>query len=190
MTDLSPLFPRQGVPALKVPLVGGGTFDLSAEKPEHFTLVVIYRGLHCPLCKVQLRDLEAKLPEFEKRGVNVVALSSDPPNRAETAKAEWGLPNLRVGYALDLTTARAWGLYVSAGTGTTSAGVEEPSLFAEPALFLVKPDGTLYFGSVQTMPFSRPHFADVLTAIDFVLAKNYPARGEVTHLPGTAAAAE
>ncbi len=183
MTDLSPLFPRQRVPDLKLPLVGGETFNLSAETPEHFTLVVVYRGLHCPLCKVQLRDLEAKLPEFEKRGVRVVALSSDPQDRAERAKTEWALPNLRVGYGLDLTTARAWGLYVSAGHGKTSAGVEEPSLFAEPALYLVKPDGTLYFGSVQTMPFSRPHFADVLTAIDFVVAKNYPARGEVTDLP-------
>ena len=190
MADLSPLFPRQSVPPLKVPLVGGGSFDLSTERPEKFTLVVIYRGLHCPLCKVQLRDLEAKLTEFEKRGVKVVALSSDPQDRAERAKAEWGLPNLRVGYGLDLPTARVWGLYVSAGIGKTSAGVEEPALFAEPALYLVKPDGSLYFGSVQTMPFSRPDFANVLTAIDFVLAKNYPARGEVTHLPSTAAAAE
>jgi hypothetical protein len=95
-----------------------------------------------------------------------------------------------VGYGLDLTTARTWGLYVSSGNRKTSAGVEEPARFAEPALYLVRPDGTLYFGSVQTMPFSRPHFADVLTAIDFVQAKNYPARGEVTHLPSTAAAAE
>jgi hypothetical protein len=31
MTDLSPLFPRRRVPALKVSLAGGGTFDLAAE---------------------------------------------------------------------------------------------------------------------------------------------------------------
>ena len=39
---------------------------------------------------------------------------------------------------------------------------------------------TLYFGTVQTMPFARPHFADILGALDFVIAKSYPARGEVT----------
>jgi hypothetical protein len=31
------------------------------------------------------------------------------------------------------------------------------------------------------MPFARPHFGDVLTALDFVIAKDYPARGEVTN---------
>jgi len=29
----------------------------------------------------------------------------------------------------------------------TSAGVEEPARFSEPALYLIQPDGTLYFGS-------------------------------------------
>jgi len=56
--------------------------------------------------------------------------------------------------------------------------IEEPPLFAEPGLFLVKPDGTLYWASVSTMPFARPHFDEILQAIDFALSKNYPARGE------------
>lgn len=180
MTDLTPLFPRQPVPPLGVPLAGGGSFDLAAENPEQFTLVVFYRGLHCPLCKAQLRDLEAKLPEFEKRGVGVVAVSTDVQGRAEQTKSDWGLQNLRIGYGLGLRQARAWGLYVSSSNGETSAGLEEPPRFAEPALYLVRPDGTLYFGSVQTMPFARPQFSDVLSAIDFVVAKGYPARGEVT----------
>ena len=52
-------------------------------------------------------------------------------------------------------------------------------MFSEPGLFLVRPDGTLYFASVQTMPFSRPRFADILGALDFVIANDYPGRGEV-----------
>jgi hypothetical protein len=43
----------------------------------------------------------------------------------------------------------------------------------------VRPDGTLYFGTVQTMPFARPAFGDILQAINFVIDKDYPARGEV-----------
>jgi len=77
-----------------------------------------------------------------------------------------------------LEKAREWGLYISSGRGTTSAGVEEPPLFAEPGLFLVKPDGTLYWASISTMPFARPHFGEIAGAIDFAIAKNYPARGE------------
>ena len=186
MTDLSPLFPRRKVPALELELAGGGRFDLARETPQRFTLVVFYRGLHCPICKLQLRDLERNLPEFAKRGVTVIAASCDTRERAEKAKADWGLASLRVAYGLELAVARSWGLYISAGRGMTSAGVEEPPLFSEPALYLVRADGTLYFGSVQTMPFARPHFADILSAIDYVVANDYPARGEVLTVPNAA----
>jgi len=97
------------------------------------------------------------------------------------------IPNLRLGSGLALSDALDWGLYLSTGRGPTSAGIEEPPLFSEPALYLIRPDGTLYFGSVQTMPFARPHFGDVLSAIDVILAKNYPARGEAVDLPREAA---
>jgi len=179
MTDLTPLFPRQPVPALTVPLTDGGSFDIAAQKPQNFTMVVVYRGLHCPICSMYLGDLNRRLPEFEKRGVNVVALSSDDEARARTAKEEWKLDALDIGHGLDLETARKWGLYVSTSRGKTSTGVVEPDLFVEPGIFLIRPDGTLYFGSVQTMPFARPAFGDILKALDFVLANDYPARGEV-----------
>jgi peroxiredoxin len=182
MTDLTPLFPRQPSPALRVPLAGGGSFDLAAESPAYFNMIVFYRGLHCPLCKVQLTDLHGKLGEFAKRGVGLVAISSDTEERAAKAKADWNLPELRIGHSLQLDDARRWGLYVSRGRGLTSTGVEEPALFSEPGLFLVRPGGEIYFASVQTMPFARPHFQDILGAIDFVVAKNYPGRGEVVDL--------
>ena len=77
MLDITPLIPRQPVPPLAVPLVGGGRFDIENEKSERFTIIVFYRGLHCPICRTQMADLETKLPEFTKRGVSAAALSSD-----------------------------------------------------------------------------------------------------------------
>lgn len=173
------LLPRQPVPALEVPVVDGPAWSLAASRPQHFTLIQFYRGLHCPICRTQLRDLQARLPDFVQRGVAVIALSSDDAERAARARTEWDLGQLTLGYGLPLSVARAWGLYVSTGRGKTSIGVDEPAQFSEPGLFLVRPDGTLYFASVQTMPFARPHYQDVLSAIDFVVAKDYPARGEV-----------
>ena len=66
------LTPRQPVPALIVPLVNAGQFDLRAQAAEKFDLVVFYRGLHCPICAKYLIELEALVPEFNKRGVQVV----------------------------------------------------------------------------------------------------------------------
>ena len=114
------------------------------------------------------------------RGVNVIALSSDTAERAQAMADKLKAPDLRMGHSLPLPVARAWGLYVSTSRGTTSIGIEEPALFSEPGVFLVRPDGSLYYGAVQTMPFARPHFDELLAAIDFAVAKDYPARGEYT----------
>jgi peroxiredoxin len=172
------LLPRKPVPALEVDTVGGGHWSLAAQKPQNFTMVVFYRGLHCPVCRKYTGELNGMIGDFEKRGVSTVIASTDSKERAAQAKEKWGLPNLTVGYGVSIDTARKWGLYISTSRGVTSAGVEEPPLFAEPGLFLVKPDGTLYWGSVSTMPFARPHFSEIAQAIDFALSKNYPARGE------------
>lgn len=53
-------------------------------------------------------------------------------------------------------------------------------MFVEPAPFLVRPDRTLYYASVRSMPFGRPCFAEMLIGIEKAVAKHYPARGEVT----------
>lgn len=180
---MSALLPRRPVPELRVALAGGGVFDLASEQPERFTLVVFYRGLHCPICRKYLADLEQHLDDFASRGIGVVAASSDTQERAQQTKATWNIPKLRLGYNLDLDVARHWGLYISSGRGTTSIGIEEPALFSEPGLFLIRPDDTLYFAGVQSMPFARPHFSDVVAAVDWIIAHDYPARGEVAVQP-------
>jgi len=178
--QLNALLPRQAVPALDVALVGGGRFVLGASPPERFDLLVFYRGLHCPICTKYLLELERLAPEFATRGVNIVATSSDGEERGRQMAEKVGAKAARFAYGLGLGKARQWGLYISASRGKTSIGIEEPALFSEPGVFLVRPDGTLYYGAVQTMPFARPQFQDLLGAIDFAIAKDYPARGEYT----------
>jgi peroxiredoxin len=172
------LLPRKLVPELRVPTLAHGDFDLSSDAPERFTLICFYRGLHCPICLKYLRDLESLVPEFERRGTKVIAISSDIPERAQEMARKVGANNLRFGHSLPLAVARQWGLYISSSRGKSSINIEEPSLFSEPGVFLVRPDGTLYYGAVQTMPFARPVFSELLQAIDFAITKDYPARGE------------
>ncbi len=173
-----PIKPRQPAPELAFDTLGGSRWSLAEQSPQHFTMVVFYRGLHCPVCRRYLTELNGMIGEFDKRGVATVITSTDNKERAEQAKSQWGLTNLTVGYGVSIEKAREWGLYISTSRGMTSAGVEEPPLFAEPGLFLVKPDRTLYWASISTMPFARPHFPEIAQAIDFAVSKNYPARGE------------
>lgn len=174
----SPLLPRFPVPALNVPLVSGGRFVLGATPGELFDLVVFYRGLHCPVCAKYLAELERLHSEFASRGVQVVAVSSDTQERGQQMSEKIHANGVRFAYGLSLRSARQWGLYISTSRGKTSIGIEEPDLFSEPGVFLVRPDGSLYYGAVQTMPFARPQFQDLLGAIDFAISKDYPARGE------------
>jgi peroxiredoxin len=174
------LIPRKPVPELNVPTLAHGAFNLHSETPQNFSLIVFFRGLHCPICAKYLLELGRLQPEFEKRGVRVIAISSDEETRAQEMAKKVNSPDLLFGYGLALSDARAWGLYISTSRGTTSIGIEEPALFSEPGVFLVRPDGTLYYGAVQTMPFARPHFDELLAAIDFAIDKDYPARGEYT----------
>lgn len=173
------LTPRKQTPDLNLPLAGGGAFSLSGEGSEKGTVVCFYRGLHCPLCAKYLDELAKLTPKFEERGVTTVAISSDVEDRAQGMADKLAAP-LRIAYGLPLTEAKDWGLYISTSRGKTSIGIEEPALFSEPGLFMVGPDRSLYYGSVQTMPFVRPHFSELLGALDFAIEKNYPARGEYT----------
>jgi len=174
------LIPRQRVPELSLPLAGGGRWRLSDQKPKHFTMLAFYRGMHCSVCRDYLGHLQSMHAAFSSQGVTPIAISMDNAERACSAEAGWGLDDLCVAYDLSLLQAREWGLYVSRGAGVSSLGIEEPPTFVEPAVFLIRPDRTLYYASVQSMPFGRPSFAELLSGIEKAVAKNYPARGEVT----------
>ena len=174
------LIPRQKTPDLSVETLSNGTFDLSKEATERGTIICFYRGLHCPICANYLTELEKRVDDFAERGASTIAISSDGLDRTQAMADKISAEKLRFGYGLSLEVARAWGLYISTSRGKTSIGIEEPALFSEPGLFMVTPQQTLYYGSVQTMPFVRPHFSELVGALDFAIKADYPARGEYT----------
>lgn len=168
------ILPAQKAPQLKVALTDGGNYDLSAETPKSFSLVVFYRGLHCPLCKGYIEELAGRLDSLADLGVGVVAVSMDARERATKTTQDWNLGALRLGFNLTAEDARNWGLFVSEAVKDS-----EPPYFTEPALFLVRSDGTIYSQHVQNVPFARPRWDDYISSIEFVLKKDYPVRGTV-----------
>lgn len=172
------LLPRQKTPSLSLPTLNHGQFDLTTENSDRGTVICFYRGLHCPICANYLTELEKKVDDFAERGVKTIAISSDGIERTQEMADKISAEKLRFAYDLPLEKAREWGLYISTSRGKTSIGIEEPALFSEPGLFMVTPEQTLYYGSVQTMPFVRPHFSELVGALDFAIKNDYPARGE------------
>lgn len=171
------LTPGNLVPALKIETVAHGSFDLETNKGENGTLVIQYRGLHCPICIRQMTEAEAALDDFAALGVEVIMITTDTAERAAETAAKANVSRLRVGHSLPLSEAReGWGLNIS----TRREGSAEPDLFAEPGHYYIAPDRTLYFGWQQTTPFGRPSMSDIAGGLKFTLGNNYPARGTYT----------
>lgn len=170
------LKPGQKTPDLRLPLTIQAQFDLAKQQPENFTMLVFYRGKHCPICKSYLEELAGKLDKFTGQGITPFAISMDSEERAMVSHQEWDTGDLPLAYGMSEDTAREWGLYIS----EKRAGSEEPEQFSEPGLFLVRPDGTLYFAVTQNAPFTRPPLDQLLSGVEFILKNDYPTRGTLT----------
>ena len=167
------LVPGKPFPDVSFDLVGGGRW--SRDPDATMTVIDLYRGLHCPRCRAHLEEMALQLDGFTAVGAEVVAVSMDPPERAEEARAEWRLGTMAIGYGLTRKDAGRLGGYLS-----TAVREGETDVFAEPAILYVQPDGTLYGAVYGSFPFARPKARDVLEVCEIVTSRGYPARGTLT----------
>ncbi|MDJ0459860.1 peroxiredoxin-like family protein [Arthrobacter sp. NQ7] len=170
------LIPTQTAPALDLPLVGGGTTDdlkLGTGDGGRFSLVVFYRGLHCPICRKQLAEINKRIEDLKAAGIGqVAAVSMETLERSSRVVDQWHLADLPVAYGLGEEAARSWGLNLSHAIKDG-----EPDLFNEPGIFILDEDGTLFWSSTATMPFGRPSLDDVIAGVRYAQEHDYPARG-------------
>jgi peroxiredoxin len=158
------------MPRLTLPKVGGGDIALGGE--GRWQMVVVYRGKHCPLCRRYLKTLDDLLEDFRSIGTEVVAVSGDPKEKAESEVSEegWRFP---VAYDLSPEEMRTLGLYIS----EPRSPQETDRLFPEPGLFVVNPKGKAHIIDVSNAPFARPDLQGVLNGLKFIRERDYPIRG-------------
>ncbi|MCG8493385.1 MAG: AhpC/TSA family protein [Sneathiellales bacterium] len=160
-------------PVTTVPLVSGGEMTVGgASETDRWTLVVIYRGRHCPLCTKYLATLQEMAGDFDKEGTDVVAISGDGLEKAKE-QVSVGSLSIPVGYDLSIEQMQAMGLYIS----NPRSPEETDQPFPEPGLFVLRPDGTLQIIDISNAPFSRPDLPAILRGITFGRDKGYPVRG-------------
>lgn len=162
----------QPFPALSLPTISGKPLVLGQPPQGQWQLLIMYRGLHCPICKKYLGQINDMKADFDKMNVQIVAVSTDPEEKAKTFAEESGL-EFEVAYDLSVDQARDLGLYIS--SPLDSAETDQP--FAEPGMFFIRPDGGLHFGEVASAPFCRPDLEMIKMGIGIIQEKNYPARG-------------
>lgn len=160
-------------PKIDVPRIDGGSVTLGTpDGPHDWQMVVVYRGLHCPICKRYLAQLDALQDRFHEQGVAVVAVSGDPLDRADAMVSELEL-TVPMAYGLSIEQMRELGLYIS----DPRSAQETDRPFPEPGLFVINADGNVQILDVSNAPFARPDLEGVANGIKFIRANNYPVRG-------------
>ncbi|MGM0638059.1 MAG: peroxiredoxin-like family protein [Pseudomonadota bacterium] len=159
-------------PEIFLKTLSGEALMLGQPSQGQWQMLVVYRGLHCPICKKYLSQLNDMKVDFDKMKVQIIAVSTDPEEKAKKLSSELGL-DFDVAYGLGIDQARDLGLYIS--SPLDSAETDQP--FAEPGLFFIRPDGGLHFSEISSAPFCRPDLEMIKMGIGVIQEKDYPPRG-------------
>jgi peroxiredoxin len=168
------IVPGEKTPSLVLNTLYNDIWSLEANLNKTKTMIVFYRGLHCPICSNFLKEIDNQLIEYKKSNTEVIAVSMDSKERAMKAKSEWNIKNLNIAFGLTEEKAREWNLYIS-----KSIKEAEAEVFCEPGLFIIKEDGSLYLINTSNMPFARPDVSSFPAKLVFAEEKQYPVRGNI-----------
>lgn len=69
-------------PGFSLPNATGQTVRLAELLEDGPVVLTWYRGGWCPYCNIALRDLQERLPEFERLGATLVAVSPELPDKS------------------------------------------------------------------------------------------------------------
>jgi peroxiredoxin len=142
----------------------GGTKD-------RWTMLVVYRGRHCPRCKRYLNKLNDMLSSWTEV-MDVFVISADTKEKALADREEFGW-NFELGYGLTVDRMRELGLYVS----EPLSEAETTDLFSEPGTFAIRPDGSLMLVDISNGPAARPDLDELLDGMKFNINNDRPVRG-------------
>jgi peroxiredoxin len=160
--------------------ITGEPYRLSDAYAAHPVFVVFYRGGWCPYCNLQLHQLTQALPELDRRGVGLVAISVDLPNEEAQTQARQGVafpilsdPKLvahRAFNVIHVADDAQQKRLARLGIDLTTYAGETHHSFAIPSIFLVDRAGVIRFVHVDDDYETRPSPHQLLQIADRLLA--------------------
>ncbi|REG82140.1 peroxiredoxin family protein [Marinomonas pollencensis] len=169
------LHPGETFPDIKAKLLSGEDTNLAkAAGDTNWKMVVVYRGVHCPVCTNYLNELDGYADDLSKIGVELVAVSADSKEqlKAHSKKLRVSFP---IAYGLTQQQMQEMGLYIS----SPRSEKETDHNFPEPGLFIINKDGDLQIADISNVPFARPNLDLLLSGLRWLKDpdNNYPIRG-------------
>ena len=87
------------IPEITLPTIDGGEAKIGGIK-DRWQMIIVYRGLHCPICKNYTAKIEALKDKFDELDTDILFVSGDNAEKAKSFADEVGL-NRPVAYDLD-----------------------------------------------------------------------------------------
>ncbi len=162
-------------PSLDITLTNGDKVTVGGPS-ERWQLLIVYRGKHCGRCKKYLNILENMQSAWHDGGFDITTVSADSQEKAMADIKEFGW-SFPVGYQLSEPDMQRLGLYIS----DPLTPDEADGRFAEPAIFCLRPDGTVQIAAISNGPSARPDLAELLDGMIFTINNDKPARGTVQY---------
>lgn len=150
------------------------TLGQAFNEDADWLMIVVYRGVHCPLCTKYLNELEEYKYLLLDLGIDVIAVSADRKAQLDKHQKELDI-GFPIAYGLSLADMDQLGLYQSVPRNEH----ETDHVFAEPGLFIIDRNKQLKVVDISNNPFCRPDIRKMYEGLKFVRNpdNNYPVRG-------------
>ncbi|MGK9117982.1 peroxiredoxin-like family protein [Olivibacter jilunii] len=173
--DISPLLTGETIPMITLKDVSGKDFELHQAVATKPTILVFYRGGWCPYCSKQLAALQELMPELEKMGYQLIAISTDSPEGLQASATEKHL-----GYTLlsdaNLNASKRFGLAFKAPKAywemlpETTGGMDQELLLPVPSVFILDKSGKIHYEYINP-DFKQRLSTELLKAVTQTLYK-------------------
>lgn len=138
-------------------------------------VISFYRGGWCPYCSLELKALEAILPEFKAQNVQLIAISPEVPDIAsETAQANklnfpvlsdaWNVLARKLQLTFRLTP-EIIELYKGFGIDVEKHNGDDLFELPMPATYVVNTDGTIIFAEAMADYTKRTEPSDIIEVL-------------------------
>ncbi|EDM37991.1 hypothetical protein PBAL39_16239 [Pedobacter sp. BAL39] len=167
--DISPLLIGETIPSATLKGANGESFDLNKEVAAKPTILIFYRGGWCPFCSKQLSGLQNAIPELEKQGYQLIAISTDKPEGLMQSTTKEKLSYTLLSDS-DLNLAKQFGIAFKAPEGywemlpKTTGGMNKELLLPVPSIFILDQKGAIRFEYINP-DFKQRISTALLTAV-------------------------
>ena len=167
-------------PSFTLPSATGQSVALAERLTEGPVVLTFYRGAWCPYCNLTLHALQQAHADITARGAQLIAISPQIPDESLslTEKHELGFEVLsdigcatatEYGLSFDIGEELA-GVYDRLGFEMERVNAGHARTLPLPATFVIAPDGTIAWTFVDTDYTKRAEPADILAALDELVA--------------------